>query len=256
MAFRDWMGNEYPSEEAMQKCMLSVAGSSKAAYDLTQCSIASWGGIVAPIGGSPPLPVTPISVSPVNGWADPFPPTGVNGGPVAVPIPMPGLPPVSATPVGWQGLVTSALTGLGVAAFHQLLGNGGNGGNGGGAIVPWTKTPWPWDVAEPPAGMVKKRWETRVYDNELGYIKLNFYALTDGRIAMYHNYKKYWKMWRPKKHIVLSSDPRMSNLRKLDRVYKRTQKTLRKIAPAPRKTSTQAPSRYLSSVERKQLTGG
>ncbi len=112
-------------------------------------------------------------------------------------------------------------------------------------------------VAEPSHTIVKKRWETRVYSNTLGYVKLNFYQLTDGRVMMYHNTLKYWKIWKPKKNIVLSSDPRMSNLRKLDRVYKRTQKMLKKFVPkTPRVTSRQAPSRYLSPAEKKMLSAG
>ena len=131
-------------------------------------------------------------------------------------------------------------------------GGGGNGGGGSAAMVPLVGP----GVKEPPNDMVKKRWETRVYDNELGYIKLNFYALVDGRIMMYHNYRKYWKIWRPKKMVVLSSNPRLSHLRKLDRVYKRTQKMVKKYAPKVRVTSRQAPSDFLSAAERKLLRAG
>ena len=111
-------------------------------------------------------------------------------------------------------------------------------------------------VAEPPTGSVKKRWETRVYSNTYGYIKLNFYALTDGRIAMYHNYAKYWRVWRPRKNLVLSSNPRIKDLKKLDRVYKRMQKMVKTYAPkAPKGRSIQAPSEYLSKIEQQILAG-
>lgn len=157
---------------------------------------------------------------------------------------------------------------------------GGGGGGGMAAIQPYTfpTVPTPGQaevippgsnflapdvplvgpgVKEPPNYLVKKRWETKVYDNELGYIKLNFYALTNGYIAMYHNTRKYWKMWKPKKHIVISSNPRLKDLKKLDRLYKRTQKMVAKYAPKkPRVTSTQAPSRFLSSAERQLLKAG
>jgi len=108
-------------------------------------------------------------------------------------------------------------------------------------------------VAEPPNYMVKKRWEIKVYSNTYSWMKLNYYALTDGRIAMYHNTHKYWKVWRPKKNVVISSNPRLKDLKKLDRLYQRMQKTVKKFAPKVRVTSRQAPSQYLSAVERKAL---
>lgn len=171
--------------------------------------------------------------------------------------------PVQAAAFGAAALIPWAAT-LGMAVWDIFGGGiGGDPGfapvNGGGAFPAAASAPVPLvgpGVPEPPGYLVKKRWETKVYDNELGYIKLNFYALVDGRIMMYHNTRKYWKIWRPKKSVVISSNPRLSHLKKLDRLNKRVEKIGRKLFPAPKKTSTQAPSKYLSAVERKQLGKG
>ncbi|GAI15734.1 unnamed protein product, partial [marine sediment metagenome] len=108
-------------------------------------------------------------------------------------------------------------------------------------------------VAEPPTMMVKKTWVQHVFGRVNGSakeMKLHFYALVDGRIAMYHAYKKYWTVWRPKKNIVLSSNPRLKDLRKLDRVYNRMQKMVRKFAPRPKTRGVQVSSRFLSAAEK------
>lgn len=84
-------------------------------------------------------------------------------------------------------------------------------------------------VPEPPNYMVRKRWET--YSGKGGNIKCNFYALIDGRIAMYNNTTGTWRVWRPKKHIVISSDPRMSQITKLERTY---DKVIRRLAKKSR----------------------
>lgn len=77
--------------------------------------------------------------------------------------------------------------------------------------------------------------------------------LIDGKMATV-NRNGVIKTWRPKKHVVISSNPRMSTLRKLDRVYKRTQKTVRKYAPKKHAATVTSP--YLSAVERKALKAG
>lgn len=83
-------------------------------------------------------------------------------------------------------------------------------------------------VLEPPAQYVTKRWNTRVYsDKDRGYIKIEFYKLINGRILSINTATNEYKCWKPKKHIVLSKDPRMSQIAKLERVY---HKTIRKLA--------------------------
>lgn len=167
--------------------------------------------------------------------------------------------PVAQAGFGLAGALPWAIAGAGIVIDWMTPGGviGGNGGsvNGGGspgAVSNTVPLVGP-GVPEPPNSMVKARWESKVYDNKLGYIKLNFYALVDGRIMMYHNTKKYWKIWRPKKSVVISSNPRLSHLKKLARLNKRVEKTGRKLFPKATKTSTQAPSKYLSAVEKKLL---
>lgn len=94
-------------------------------------------------------------------------------------------------------------------------------------------------VPEPPAWAVKRRWETRVYDNRLGYIKLNFYHLVDGRIAMYHNALKYWKVWRLKKPIVLGPNMNLKNVvrvaKKIDSIFGAVETRIKKTKVKRRK---------------------
>lgn len=78
-----------------------------------------------------------------------------------------------------------------------------------------------------------------------------FARLADGRIACERR-DGVVKVWRPKKHIVISNNPRLSQLRKLDRVYKKVTKMVRRYAPKV-KSARQLPSPYLSAVERKAI---
>jgi len=87
-------------------------------------------------------------------------------------------------------------------------------------------------VAEPSNSIVKKRWETRVYSNTYGYTKINFYLLTNGIVLVYNNSSGAWTSYRPKKHIVISSNPRISQIAKLERVYTKVIKRLAKKSKA------------------------
>lgn len=78
-----------------------------------------------------------------------------------------------------------------------------------------------------------------------------FARLADGRIACERRDGTV-KVWRPKKHIVISNNPRLSQLRKLDRVYKKVTKMVRRYAPKV-KAARPITSPYLSAVERKAL---
>ena len=58
-------------------------------------------------------------------------------------------------------------------------------------------------VPEPPRAMVAKQWQTKAYSKTVGEYWVYFFRLIDGRIMCYNGAKKSWKMWRPKKPIVL-----------------------------------------------------
>lgn len=76
-------------------------------------------------------------------------------------------------------------------------------------------------VPEPPPGMVAKQWSVAVHSNTYGTFRIFFFKLLDKRVMCYNPSTKTWKIWRPKKNIVISSDPRMSTIRKLERTYNR-----------------------------------
>lgn len=58
-------------------------------------------------------------------------------------------------------------------------------------------------VPEPPRQMVAKQWSVAVHSNTYGTFRIFFFRLLDGRIMMYNPSVKGWKIWRPKKPIVL-----------------------------------------------------
>lgn len=100
-----------------------------------------------------------------------------------------------------------------------------------------------------PGLFVTKAW-TNAAKNGSSPATVAFFKLSNGTIitrALDGSMKKY----RPKKHIVISSNPRLKSLNKLDKVYKRTQKTVRKFAP--KKTVPLLTSKYLSPVEKKAV---
>lgn len=106
-------------------------------------------------------------------------------------------------------------------------------------------------VAEPPAAMVEKAWKVMVHKNTgpLGVLTgesnwwIYFWKLRDGRVMMWDAGNNRAKIWRPKKHIVISSNPRLSQLKKLDRTYNKVQKMVRRYAP--HKMTAAAPGRTL-----------
>jgi hypothetical protein len=75
--------------------------------------------------------------------------------------------------------------------------------------------------------------------------------LTNGTIYTRSALTGEIKKHRPKKHIVISSNPRMSALRKLDRAHSKMEKLVRKYAP--KKKQVMVPRGALSAVERKAL---
>ncbi|GAI77528.1 unnamed protein product, partial [marine sediment metagenome] len=58
-------------------------------------------------------------------------------------------------------------------------------------------------VPEPPRQMVAKQWSVAVRSETYGTFRIFYFKLLDGRIMMYNPSVKGWKIWRPKKPIVL-----------------------------------------------------
>lgn len=155
---------------------------------------------------------------------------------------------------GLPAWLTGAL-GVGVAGAAaygglQALTGGGLFGQTGAMTVGGVPLGGP-GVAEPPAAMVEKAWKVMVHANRgvLGAISgesnwwIYFWKLRDGRVMMWDAGNNRAKIWRPKKHIVISSNPRLSQLKKLDRTYNKVQKMVRRYAP--RKMSAAPSGRML-----------
>lgn len=89
----------------------------------------------------------------------------------------------------------------------------------------------------PASGTIVKAWDTAPGPGITGGGAFPVFALlVDGRIAVF-SLDGSVKTYRPKKHIVIPTNPRLSQIRKLDRTYKRVQKSLRRVVPAPRRRS-------------------
>lgn len=171
---------------------------------------------------------------------------------------------------GPQILAALGGTALG-AGLGGLLGQGGEGE----AAMPGGVTPqgeslqWPWDT--PPGEGFIAPWTEQVtlpggltgqlgaeYPNAFGGVGVAyswstgtavFFRLMDGRIAVQKK-NGVWKIYRPKKHIVLSTNPRLNQLRKFDRAYSRLNKIVKKFKGRPKTVTIGPPTKYLSPVEK------
>ncbi|MCH9010769.1 MAG: hypothetical protein IIC21_09105 [Chloroflexi bacterium] len=59
-----------------------------------------------------------------------------------------------------------------------------------------------------------------------------FSLLSDGRIVVQKS-NGQWKVYRPKKNLVISSNPRLRDIRKLDRMHRRVVKMMKRMVPRP-----------------------
>lgn len=164
---------------------------------------------------------------------------------------------------------TAGLIATGMFAGEMIEGIGGNGatmqvgpsGQPGAGVVPGAvpatgvggvPISGP-GVPEPPRAMVAKQWNIVTHSATYGTFRVYFFKLIDGRIMCYNPSVKEWKIWRPKKNLVLSANPRLKDLKKLDRIYTKMTKMVRKFAPKPKPATRQVASRYLSAAERKLI---
>lgn len=157
-------------------------------------------------------------------------------------VPTPG-PPAAVAAGGFAPIVgviaAAALGGL----IDYLVPGGAIGPTGGVAapssvalgtatgVVNGVVTRGP-GVPEPDPSLVAKHWRwavTAPYD--VGTYYCYAWRLHDGRIMTYNPRKTEWKIWRPKKNIVISADPRVSTIKKLTRTYLKVTKRLAKKSP-------------------------
>lgn len=126
---------------------------------------------------------------------------------------------------GSQLLATVAGVGLGFA-----LGNEASEGNNmvtssqtvtSGTTVNGVSFGGP-GVPEPPAAIVAKAWKTKAFSKTAGEYWVYFWRLTDGRMMCWNAAKRQVSIWRPKKNVVISTDPRMSQIKRLERTYHKT----------------------------------
>jgi len=126
---------------------------------------------------------------------------------------------------------------------------------GEGFIMPWTEQvplnglwgvegkPYPGVAGQIPGALgaqVAYSWNTGT---------AVFYRLTDGRIAVQRK-NGVWKVYRPKKHIVVPSNPRIGTLTRAMTRIDRLSKKLAKKLPKTRRVTPVLTSKYLSAVER------
>ncbi|MBA7543928.1 hypothetical protein ES705_36272 [subsurface metagenome] len=129
-----------------------------------------------------------------NGGAVPTslgPPPGTNGFPGDIEVThMNGYPPAST------GIIPLGLNGYQTGPTHADVVPGQLGSVDGMPV----SGP---GVPEPPRQMVAKQWSVAVRSETYGTFRLFYFKLLDGRIMMYNPSVKGWKIWRPKKPIVL-----------------------------------------------------
>ena len=85
----------------------------------------------------------------------------------------------------------------------------------------------------PGGPFVVKTWDTYPGPGVTGGGAWPIFALlSDGRIVV-SKPNGSWKVYRPKKNLVISSNPRLRDIRKLDRMHKRVTKMMKSMVPRP-----------------------
>jgi hypothetical protein len=153
-------------------------------------------------------------------------------GPESYNIVQAGMPGISTIVALLSKLAPSALALLskywpqlamigGTAAVSGIIGGITGGGNGGTQMIPGTTIPLVGPFAlEPPAQMTVKQWA--------GIGGSQFYLLVNGRIVVRKANGVYKVIKRPHMLHMKTSNPRMGDVVKADRIVARTAKILRR----------------------------
>jgi len=151
------------------------------------------------------------------------------------------IPPVVAGLGLPDWLWTAATIGLAAYGIYEAM-DGVNGGVNGGAAMTMVRNGGMVPVGgpgvpEPPAAMVAKQWKTKAFSKTAGEYWVYFFKLIDGRIMCYNGAKRSWKMWRPKKPIVLfrgktNLSQAIKAQRMLDQLWKRIAKNTKALKMA------------------------
>ena len=87
----------------------------------------------------------------------------------------------------------------------------------------------------PGGPFVVKTWDTYPGSGVTGGGAWPIFALlSDGRIVV-SKPDGSWKVYRPKKNLVISSNPRLRDIRKLDRMHKKVVKMVKRMIPPARR---------------------
>ncbi len=179
---------------------------------------------------------------------------------------------------GLEGLVREnlggVLAGLGIAGVGAVAGGLTAAGmqwpwetpEGEGFIAPWTEqvvlpsglvgqagVQYPGEMGLGGSQVVKS-WTNASRDGRIP-ASVQFFMMANGRIYSRSLVDGQIKSWRPKKHIVISRDPRLSTLKKLQRVHTKVSKMVRHFIPK-KATYGQVPASMLSAAEKKLLKRG
>lgn len=152
-----------------------------------------------------------------------------------------GVGPLSMSIFGWDvpdwlaPALSGLATGLGITEiWNALTGTGGtstevtniNGGTDMSGALDIYNIGGP-GVPEPATGVLKQ-WKTKAFAHDVGEYWVYYFKMIDGYTLCYNARKKSWKRWKPRKNIVLSSNPRLSTVRRAERAVFGTLKKLAK----------------------------
>jgi len=190
---------------------------------------------------------------------------GPTNGVAAVPAALPALAiPAIGAVAAYFGISTAVVAGI-LAMLGIDLGDNGAGQEDGIALPGYD---W-WNptqqgvvngvpisgpgVPEPPQHMIAKHWKIKMESQKYGTFQMYYWRLIDGRCMSYHSPTKTWHIWKPKKHIVISSNPRIKTLTKLSRLNKRVEKMLKPYTKTRVKIVGAGGKGTLSPLEKKVL---
>lgn len=136
---------------------------------------------------------------------------------------------------GGGGAAAAASAGAGAAlsaaATTALSGKRGAGPQGEAAMT-MTQPGYGYGIAgpgvpEPADGTWTTRWTTHAYSKTAGTFQVFFWQMVDGYTLCYNPRTRGWKRYKIRKNIVLSSDPRVSNI---GRAVRATEGKLKRLA--------------------------
>jgi len=241
---------------ATQKAAILAAGGTPVGMTAEQASVAA-------LTAGQEVPASVAQILDMSSWVDSTQAAPVSGG---------GLAPVAVgstvAKVAGAGAVATGIAGI-LALLASRIKFPWQTPTGEGFIAPWQEQELlpsgEWGVVGKtyngngaatglPAGM--RSWTNASKDGS-SPATVQFVQDVNGRIYSLSLITGRIKSWRPKKHVVISSNPRVSSLKKLNTLNKKVSKMLKPFQPKGKGLSADALAKaYLSTAERKLLAGG